>query len=52
MKDLILEENYSAWLPSEKNEPILDLGCGDGRILHFLSIKGYNQILGVDRDID
>ena len=48
--DSVLELNYSAWLPQDKNAVILDLGCGDGRMLRFLSSKGYLDIRGVDRD--
>lgn len=45
-----LELNYSTWLPQNRNANILDLGCGDGRVLRFLSGKGYLNIYGVDRD--
>ena len=48
--DPTLELNYSAWLPIDQNAAILDLGCGDGRVLRFLSSKGYQNTHGVDRD--
>jgi SAM-dependent methyltransferase len=48
--DPALELNYRAWLPPDRRAPILDLGCGDGRVLRFLSALGYEQVLGVDRD--
>lgn len=48
--DPALELNYSAWLPTDRSAAILDLGCGDGRVLRFLSRKGYLNIHGVDRD--
>ena len=48
--DRALELNYSAWLPSDRSAAILDLGCGDGRMLLFLASKGYINIHGVDRD--
>lgn len=48
--DPVLELNYSAWLPRDRSAAILDLGCGDGRVLRFLSSKGYLNIHGVDRD--
>lgn len=48
--DPALELNYSAWLPRDRSAAILDLGCGDGRMLRFLSSKGYLNIHGVDRD--
>jgi 2-polyprenyl-3-methyl-5-hydroxy-6-metoxy-1,4-benzoquinol methylase len=48
--DIELEINYAAWLPQERNAAILDCGCGDGRLLRFLSAKGYVSLQGVDRD--
>lgn len=36
------------WLPERKDAPILDLGCGWGRLLYFLKIRGYRNIQGVD----
>jgi SAM-dependent methyltransferase len=48
--DPALELNYRAWLPVDRRAPILDLGCGDGRVLTFLSALGYENVLGIDRD--
>lgn len=48
--DPVLELNYSTWLPQDRDAAILDLGCGDGRMLRYLSGKGYRKIHGVDRD--
>lgn len=39
---------WAQWLPSEKNVPILDLGCGAGEFLHFLWGRGYHTLYGVD----
>lgn len=50
MADPTLELNYTRWLPRDTNAAILDLGCGDGRVLRYLSAKGYQQVHGVDRD--
>ncbi len=50
MSDPILELNYATWLPPDRDAAILDLGCGDGRVLRFLASKGYRQVVGVDRD--
>jgi SAM-dependent methyltransferase len=50
--DATLELNYRRWLPQDKQAPILDLGCGNGRVLRYLSALGYSQVKGVDRDPD
>lgn len=36
------------WLPAGKGAHIIDLGCGDGRILYLLQRMGYTNIEGVD----
>ena len=36
------------WLPKPKDCPILDLGCGDGRLLFFFKERGYSRLYGVD----
>jgi SAM-dependent methyltransferase len=36
------------WLPPEKAARVLDLGCGNGRLLSALSLAGYRDLLGVD----
>lgn len=36
------------WLPSEKQAPILDVGCGAGGFLLFLHQRGYSLATGVD----
>ena len=40
--------NYKKFLPSQKNAPILDLGCGPGYFLKYLKDLGYENIQGVD----
>lgn len=52
MIDSDLDLNYGDWLPPQHDAPILDLGCGDGRVLRYLSAKGYRNVHGVDRDAD
>jgi len=42
-----------AYVPLAKHLPpgdgrMLDLGCGDGRLLHFLVRRGYSKLVGVD----
>ncbi len=36
------------WLPKHKSAAILDLGCGGGKLLHFLKGRGYVNIQGID----
>ncbi len=36
------------YLPADRETRILDLGCGYGSLLHFLSEQGYNRIEGID----
>ena len=45
-----LELNYTPWLPADRNAAVLDLGCGDGRVLAFLAGRGYQRHEGFDRD--
>ena len=39
---------FRGWLPQRKNEPIVDLACGGGRLLHFFTQRGYTEASGVD----
>lgn len=36
------------WLPQAKDSSILDIGCGNGVLLHFFAQRGYFRITGVD----
>jgi 2-polyprenyl-3-methyl-5-hydroxy-6-metoxy-1,4-benzoquinol methylase len=36
------------WLPANKNDTILDVGCGSGKLLQFLLAKGFINLHGVD----
>jgi len=36
------------WLRAEKDAHIIDLGCGDGRIIYLLQRMGYTNVVGVD----
>jgi len=38
------------YLPSDKNVRILDLPCGEGRMVYALKTMGYNNVLGYDID--
>ena len=37
------------WLSHDKNAKILDVGCGEGRLLYFFKTRGYKNLQGVDR---
>ena len=45
-----LRARFAPWLPRNKIEPILDLGCGYGAFLFTLHREGYAQATGVDMD--
>lgn len=40
------------WLPVRNDAPIAELGCGYGRLLHFLKLCGYTNLQGVDISTD
>lgn len=41
-------EYYYDSLPTDKNAPILDVGCGAGHFLHFLELEGYGNGEGIE----
>lgn len=36
------------WLPDARDTPILDCGCGSGKLLHFFLSRGYSEAIGID----
>lgn len=36
------------WLPARREAAIADLACGQGRLLHWLKLRGYTNLSGVD----
>lgn len=38
----------SDWLPRDREAAILDLGCGNGSVLHVLGTRGFTRLSGVD----
>ena len=43
-----LDYYLRGWLPGRRDGRIVDLGCGDGRLLYLLSKRGYGHLTGVD----
>jgi SAM-dependent methyltransferase len=39
---------FRRWLPQWKDAAIVDLGCGNGKLLHFFKQNGYTNLSGVD----
>jgi len=53
LKGLKLRKPYltkmiQAHFPTDRNAPILDLGCGHGALIYYARQQGYNNITGVD----
>lgn len=47
MKKLIRE-----CFPKNRDAKIMDLGCGDGVLLHFARLAGYSNVAGVDASVE
>jgi 2-polyprenyl-3-methyl-5-hydroxy-6-metoxy-1,4-benzoquinol methylase len=37
-----------SWLPIQKSVSICDAGCGSGKFLYFMKLKGYTDLIGID----
>ncbi len=46
----LMVRRYARWLPADRGESIVDLGCGSGRFLLALHQAGYRNLIGVDRN--
>ncbi|MFN0063064.1 MAG: class I SAM-dependent methyltransferase [Myxococcaceae bacterium] len=44
-----LQHRLRGWLPEDRNTPVLELGCGPGRVLRWLQSLGFKNLTGVDR---
>lgn len=44
--------NYAGFLPDDRKASILDIGCGQGDLVRFLSHAGFSNVTAVDRDAD
>ncbi|MHC4243404.1 MAG: class I SAM-dependent methyltransferase [Planctomycetota bacterium] len=42
------ESYLKGWLPKQKDTAILEVGCGGGKLLHFLKIRKYSNFTGID----
>ena len=40
--------HVSKWLPNDRTVPILDIGCGSGKLLFMFQGLGYENLTGVD----
>jgi 2-polyprenyl-3-methyl-5-hydroxy-6-metoxy-1,4-benzoquinol methylase len=38
------------WLPEDHSSPVLDVGCGAGQFVYFLTKYGYTDVTGIDVD--
>jgi 2-polyprenyl-3-methyl-5-hydroxy-6-metoxy-1,4-benzoquinol methylase len=38
------------WLPDDLSSPVLDIGCGAGQFVYFLTQCGYTSVTGIDVD--
>jgi 2-polyprenyl-3-methyl-5-hydroxy-6-metoxy-1,4-benzoquinol methylase len=38
------------WLPDDLSSPVLDIGCGAGQFVYFLTQCGYTSLTGIDVD--
>jgi SAM-dependent methyltransferase len=47
--DRVYAHYLRGWLPEDRAAPVLDLGCGDGRLLALLGRHGFREVVGVDR---
>lgn len=45
-------DQIRAHLPSERDELIVELGCGSGELLELLHAAGYERLLGVDWSVE
>jgi len=44
----VFKAHLRNWLPADRNSPVLDMGCGDGKFLFLLEQMGYTDLTGVD----
>lgn len=44
----VYEKYLKNWLPESKNATILEVACGDGKLLHFFKKRGYTDLTGID----
>src|ERR1700723_1374097 len=42
------DPSFGKLLPTNLDARILDIGCGRGHFLHYLTLKGYRSVMGVE----
>lgn len=43
-----MDPSFGKLLPTNLDARILDIGCGMGQFLHYLNLKGYRKLMGVE----
>lgn len=41
-------DHIQGWLPERRSDPVLDIGCGSGKLLYLLRRLGYSNLTGID----
>ena len=44
----LFNQIYASYLPLDRQEPILDIGCGSGQFLYYLEKRKYTNFYGID----
>ncbi len=47
----VIEDLIDRFISDDKSQKIIDLGCGCGKIVHYLQMKGFKNTSGVDGSI-
>jgi len=49
-RNVQFDKKWEKWLPVNKESAFLDIGCGSGDFVYYLSVRNYTNIAGVDLD--
>lgn len=42
------QDHLKGWLSESRSDPVLDIGCGSGKLLYLLRRLGYSNLTGID----